>query len=289
MELLPSGHGHRRIRVVGDRRPGRPATVARRDDRWVDPFRAHRCRTPPCSTTTAGPSSPGRRGRPGGAHRSHSRSATTTPRRRRPRTSSRSTGRAGCVTGDMATVEADGTIAAAGPGQSGASTPVARRSSPKRSRRRSSRTPTSTTPSWSASTTTGSARRVCAVCQPRRRRPRLTLEDLADHCRARVAGYKVPRDLVVVDMVVRSPVGKADYRWAADVAVEAVGGPTTGRHVSGALAGIRVIEIGGLGPAPFCAMVLADHGADVLAHRTPRQGRYHPAPACRTGSNASTC
>jgi len=41
-----------------------------------------------------------------------------------------------------------------------------------------------------------------------------TLEDLAEHCRSHLAGYKVPRQLTVVDEVVRSPAGKADYRWA---------------------------------------------------------------------------
>jgi alpha-methylacyl-CoA racemase len=34
--------------------------------------------------------------------------------------------------------------------------------------------------------------------------------------------------------------------------------------VSGALEGVRVVEIGGIGPSPFCAMMLADMGADVL-------------------------
>jgi alpha-methylacyl-CoA racemase len=33
---------------------------------------------------------------------------------------------------------------------------------------------------------------------------------------------------------------------------------------AGPLAGIRVVEIGSIGPGPFCAMVLADLGADVL-------------------------
>ena len=33
---------------------------------------------------------------------------------------------------------------------------------------------------------------------------------------------------------------------------------------SGPLAGVKVIELAGLGPAPFCAMMLADQGADVL-------------------------
>lgn len=41
----------------------------------------------------------------------------------------------------------------------------------------------------------------------------------------------------------------------------------------GALAGVKVIEIGGLGPAPFCAMLLADHGADVM--RIERPGKVH--------------
>src|SRR3954454_15123024 len=33
---------------------------------------------------------------------------------------------------------------------------------------------------------------------------------------------------------------------------------------AGPLAGVRVVEIGSIGPGPFCALVLADLGADVL-------------------------
>ncbi|HVN51386.1 MAG TPA: acyl-CoA synthetase [Acidimicrobiales bacterium] len=47
-----------------------------------------------------------------------------------------------------------------------------------------------------------------------------TLDELAEHCRASLAGYKVPRSLVLVDRVQRSPAGKADYRWAQQVATE---------------------------------------------------------------------
>ena len=32
----------------------------------------------------------------------------------------------------------------------------------------------------------------------------------------------------------------------------------------GPLAGVKVIEIAGIGPGPFCGMMLADMGADVL-------------------------
>ena len=45
-----------------------------------------------------------------------------------------------------------------------------------------------------------------------------TLEDLGDHARTHIAGYKVPRELHVVDQIVRSPSGKPDYRWAKQLA-----------------------------------------------------------------------
>ncbi len=46
----------------------------------------------------------------------------------------------------------------------------------------------------------------------------LDLDGLQAHCRTVIAGYKVPRVLYVVGEVQRSPSGKPDYRWAADVA-----------------------------------------------------------------------
>jgi acyl-CoA synthetase (AMP-forming)/AMP-acid ligase II len=49
-----------------------------------------------------------------------------------------------------------------------------------------------------------------------------TLEDLTAHCRAHLAGYKVPKHVVLVDEVHRSPAGKADYRWAIDTATAQV-------------------------------------------------------------------
>ncbi|MCW2570923.1 MAG: acyl-CoA synthetase, partial [Frankiales bacterium] len=62
--------------------------------------------------------------------------------------------------------------------------------------------------------------RVVAVVQPA---PGATLDlaTLQEHLRSSVAGYKVPRDLIVVDKIVRSPAGKADYRWAKEHAAEA--------------------------------------------------------------------
>ena len=39
----------------------------------------------------------------------------------------------------------------------------------------------------------------------------------------------------------------------------------------GPLAGIRIVELAGIGPAPFCGMMLADHGAEVLHVHRPGQ------------------
>ena len=46
----------------------------------------------------------------------------------------------------------------------------------------------------------------------------VTLEDLVAHAKQRLAGYKSPKRLVLVEHIQRSPSGKADYRWAAEVA-----------------------------------------------------------------------
>ena len=39
-------------------------------------------------------------------------------------------------------------------------------------------------------------------------------EDLTATCAEHIARYKIPKDLIVVDRIERSPAGKADYRWA---------------------------------------------------------------------------
>lgn len=53
--------------------------------------------------------------------------------------------------------------------------------------------------------------------------------------------------------------------------------------MSGPLAGVRVIELAGIGPGPFCAMVLADLGADVLRIERPKPGAA-PIEAGATGT-----
>jgi acyl-CoA synthetase (AMP-forming)/AMP-acid ligase II len=64
---------------------------------------------------------------------------------------------------------------------------------------------------------------VAAVVQLRSGADRPSLEAIQAHCRSRLAGYKIPRRLVIAETLRRSPSGKADYRWAREVAVSAEG------------------------------------------------------------------
>jgi acyl-CoA synthetase (AMP-forming)/AMP-acid ligase II len=64
--------------------------------------------------------------------------------------------------------------------------------------------------------------RVVALVQPR---PGAEpgFEDLDAHVRVHVAGYKAPRQVLLVDHIVRSPSGKPDYRWGKALAMERLG------------------------------------------------------------------
>ena len=43
-------------------------------------------------------------------------------------------------------------------------------------------------------------------------------DELAEACKSHIAQYKIPKAFIRVDKVMRSPSGKADYRWAKSVA-----------------------------------------------------------------------
>ena len=66
--------------------------------------------------------------------------------------------------------------------------------------------------------------RVVAVIEAR---PGATLgtEDLRKVCKDKLTG--IPRQVVTVDRVQRSPSGKPDYPWAKQVAVDAINNSTT--------------------------------------------------------------
>ena len=60
--------------------------------------------------------------------------------------------------------------------------------------------------------------KVVAVVAPRVGHPAPSLAAIDVHCRETLAGYKVPRDLILVDEVRRKVTGKPDYAWAREVA-----------------------------------------------------------------------
>jgi acyl-CoA synthetase (AMP-forming)/AMP-acid ligase II len=68
--------------------------------------------------------------------------------------------------------------------------------------------------------------RVVAVTQVRTGTAEPSTEALVEHCRTALAGYKVPRDILFVDAIVRSPSGKPDYRWAKAEATSQLSPPT---------------------------------------------------------------
>ena len=49
------------------------------------------------------------------------------------------------------------------------------------------------------------------------------LELVRTHVKEQLAAYKAPQHVVVVPAVMRGPNGKADYRWAGEVAASALG------------------------------------------------------------------
>ena len=48
-------------------------------------------------------------------------------------------------------------------------------------------------------------------------------DELVDALRARLSGYKLPKHIVRVDRLFRSPNGKSDYKWATRTARDVLG------------------------------------------------------------------
>ena len=125
--------------------------------------------------------------------------------------------------GDWAKVEADGSIDPARPRQPGASTPAARRSSPRRSRRRSSGYA-----GVDDCLVVGLSRRAVRPAGHGRGRRSPTVPtsreaDVIAGCQAAARRATRRRSVVFVAHVPRAPNGKADYRTAKAMA----GGPPT--------------------------------------------------------------
>jgi acyl-CoA synthetase (AMP-forming)/AMP-acid ligase II len=62
---------------------------------------------------------------------------------------------------------------------------------------------------------------VVAVCRTRSGTA-LEIDELRDFCRDKLAAYKLPREVVCLPEIKRSPAGKADYPWAQQAAQQAL-------------------------------------------------------------------
>jgi fatty-acyl-CoA synthase len=66
--------------------------------------------------------------------------------------------------------------------------------------------------------------RICAVVEPQDGEAP-TLAELSEHVRTQLAGYKAPRELVLVDSIGRAPNGKVDYKAVKVRALKALSLP----------------------------------------------------------------
>ena len=117
------------------------------------------------------------------------------------------------VLGDMARVEADGTIILLGRG-SGCINTGGEKVFPEEVEQALKSHPAVFDALVAGAKDATYGERVSAVIQLRDDAEEPDLDELIAHCRTKIAGYKVPRSVVVVPEIRRSPAGKADYRWA---------------------------------------------------------------------------
>ncbi|GAA4612762.1 acyl-CoA synthetase [Actinoallomurus liliacearum] len=122
------------------------------------------------------------------------------------------------LTGDIATVEADGTIAIFGRGSQCINT-GGEKVYPEEIEAVLKRHPAVFDALVTGIPDERFGSRVAAVVQPYGEPP--AVADLDAHCRGVLSGYKVPRTYAFVPEMQRSPAGKADYRWAKQIAERA--------------------------------------------------------------------
>ena len=64
---------------------------------------------------------------------------------------------------------------------------------------------------------------IVALVEPREASAEISAEAVREHGRNELAGYKVPREVLFVENVVRGPNGKPDYKWAKAYAEQQLG------------------------------------------------------------------
>jgi len=94
----------------------------------------------------------------------------------------------------------------------------------------------------------------------------ITADDLRAWTRSRLRGSRTPDEVHFADALPQTATGKVIRR---DVIASLRQAGEAAPGAAGPLAGIRVVELAGLGPAPYAAMLLADLGATVLRVERP--------------------
>ena len=128
-------------------------------------------------------------------------------------------------------------------------------------------------------------RRHRAAARGRRAGPEIRAR-LLDECAKHIARYKLPKQFVFVDQVVRSPAGKADYRWAKEVAGRRRPDLTRPARSANVGAGVRASRLAAEGGEVGFAV---EQGArveavvDGAAAATPSRGRCRPISASAVG------
>ena len=128
-----------------------------------------------------------------------------------------------CFTGDMGTVEADGTIQLLGRGSQCINT-GGEKVFPEEVESFLVDHPAVTDVLVVGTPDERWGNAVTAVVAPADEAAPPTLDELREHLRTHLAGYKLPKHLVLVSKVERSPAGKADYRWAKATAEKSLTG-----------------------------------------------------------------
>ena len=124
--------------------------------------------------------------------------------------------------------------------------------------------------------------RVTALLQPRDRTRRRRSRSSQAHCRGRIAGYKMPRELLLVDEVPRLPNGKPDYRRAKDQATR--WRPKTDRRITATTRWQRVDDAVH-GESPSCVAYRVGRSRVRSSRSTTRPGTSQadrlPTDACQ--------
>ena len=114
----------------------------------------------------------------------------------------------------------------------------------------------------------------------------VTAADLQAWARSRLRGSRTPDEVHFADDLPHTATGKV-IRREVIASLRAADEPAP--TAAGPLAGVRVVELAGLGPAPYAAMLLADLGATVIRWNARGLRSTTPGSTSGTGGSSRSC